>query len=119
MGRRALPVDQVQAEGLACECPSQQPVRRLVDYGATRLSLLFCDSCGGLIVETRQPDELAVMRQDIEALRRIAADLFEQLGRPRAEPALGGGEPVRPSRLGPLRVLPGGLPSDPRRERSR
>jgi hypothetical protein len=98
----------IEAEHLACECAAQRPVRRLVSYGKATLSLLFCETCGLVIVEERDPDELAVMRQDIAALKMLAGDLYEQLA-----DALR--EDVAPRQAGrvPLRVLPGGREPPP------
>lgn len=95
--------DRIEEEGLACSCSNQRPIRRLVSYGASTLSLPFCETCGLVILEVRTPDELAVIRQDVEALRRLAADLREQLAG-----ALRGGAVRQPTGRAPLRVLPGG-----------
>lgn len=107
---RGLPHDKIKAEGLDCTCDQQQPIRRLVEYGATTLSLLFCQSCGGLVIEQRRPDDVAVMRQDVAALRRIVAELYEQVGLPTG-PSPAGAQRPSPA---PLRVLPGGRKARPR-----
>lgn len=101
----------IEAEHLACECSLQRPVRRLVSYGRTTLSLAFCETCGLVILEERDPDELAVMRQDIAALRMLADGLYEQLANALREDAA-----PRPVGRVPLRVLPGGH-EPPRRGR--
>lgn len=101
--------ERIEAEELACSCSVQQPIRRLVAYGSTTLSLPFCETCGLLILEVRAPDELALMRQDLAALRRLAADLREQLA-----DVLQRDDGVPPAHPAPLRVLPGGRRS-PRR----
>lgn len=93
----------IEAEHLACECAVQHPARRLVNYGRTTLSVCFCEDCGLVIVEERDPDELAVMRQDIAALRMLADGLYEQLADVLREDAA-----PRPVGRVPLRVLPGG-----------
>lgn len=95
--------DRIEEEGLACICASQRPTRRLVSYGASTLSLPFCETCGLVILELRAPDELAVIRQDVAALRRLATDLREQLA-----DALRADDERQPTRRAPLRVLPGG-----------
>lgn len=97
----------IEAEALACVCQDQQPVRRLVSYGATTLSLPFCATCGLLILDTRTPpNDLAVMRQDVAALKRLADDLREQLGAVLQEDSA----ELQVARV-PLRVLPGGRES--------
>lgn len=104
----SFPHERIEAEDLACTCQAQRPVRRLISYGATTLSLPFCETCGLVILEMRVPDELAMMRQDISALRMLADDLYEQLADALQEDAA-----PRPTGRAPLRVLRGGRAPHP------